>query len=135
MEQILSYKIHFFNIVTTISFAFSPVINNSLHATLTKICTSGGDTLLHNVSRPTTSLFGLRECKHQWMSMGAFFFPHGGIQWHIFASHVLSCQVPFCKTALLLLSVVQKQSVMEYWQENSASTAIPAISTSDIMAQ
>ena len=45
-EQILSYKIFFSNIVTTINFVFLPVMNKSLHATLVKICTSRGDPLL-----------------------------------------------------------------------------------------
>ena len=46
-EQILSYKTLFFNIVTTISYAFSPEMNNSMHAALTKTCTSGGDPWFH----------------------------------------------------------------------------------------
>ena len=40
IEHILSYKTPFFNIVTTISYAFSSAIIKSLHATLVKICTS-----------------------------------------------------------------------------------------------
>jgi len=43
IQQILSYKTLYFTIVTTISYAFSPVTNKSLHATLIKICTDGGD--------------------------------------------------------------------------------------------
>jgi len=39
IEQILGYKILFFNIITTISYAFSPAMNKSLHAALIKICT------------------------------------------------------------------------------------------------
>ena len=38
VEQILSYRTLHFNIVTAISYAFSPVINKSLHVTLVKIC-------------------------------------------------------------------------------------------------
>ena len=48
IEQILSYKTLFFNIVTTNSYAFSPAKKKSLHATLVVICTSGGDPLFHN---------------------------------------------------------------------------------------
>ena len=36
--------------------------------------------------------------KYQWVPL----FPHGGIQWHIFASCVLLCQTPFCQNAPLL---------------------------------
>ena len=43
IEQILSYKTLFFNTSTTISCAFSPAMNKSLHAALVKICTLGGD--------------------------------------------------------------------------------------------
>jgi len=36
IEQIFSYKTLFFNTVTTISYAFSPAVNKSLHAALLK---------------------------------------------------------------------------------------------------
>jgi len=45
IEHILSYETLFFNIVTTISYVFLPVMNKSLHSVLIKICTSGGDPL------------------------------------------------------------------------------------------
>jgi len=48
IEQILSYKTLFFNIVTTNGYALSPAMNKSLHATLIKFCTSGGGTLIHS---------------------------------------------------------------------------------------
>jgi len=38
-EQFLSYKTLFLSIVTTISYAFSPLMDKNLHATLVKICT------------------------------------------------------------------------------------------------
>ena len=41
------YLIVFFNIATTISCAFLPVMNKSLHAVLVKICTRGADPLFH----------------------------------------------------------------------------------------
>jgi len=46
IDLILSYKTLFFNIVSTISCAFSPEMNKRLHAALMKICTSGGYPLL-----------------------------------------------------------------------------------------
>ena len=48
--QIHSYKMLFFNIITTISYAFSPEMNKSLHVMLIKICTSGCDPLFHSCS-------------------------------------------------------------------------------------
>ena len=46
-QQILSYKALLLNIITTISCAFSPVMNKSLHILSVNICTSGGDPLFH----------------------------------------------------------------------------------------
>ena len=84
IEQILSYKILFFSILTNISYAFLPVMNKSLHVVLIKICTSKCAPL---------SLLSLLKCttycltvltftvwspemfsKHQWMSVGSIFF-------------------------------------------------------------
>ena len=39
---------HYFSTVTTISSAFSPTMNKSLHAALVKICTTGGDPLFQS---------------------------------------------------------------------------------------
>jgi len=47
IEQILSYKKLFFDVVTTIGYALSPAMNKSLHAVLVKICTSGDGPLFH----------------------------------------------------------------------------------------
>ena len=58
------------------------------------------------------------------------FFPHGGIQWHTFASCTLPCQMSSCQSAPLLPSVTQQQNVREYWQDGSASTGT---STSDVV--
>ena len=60
IEQILSYKTLFFNTVTTVSYAFSPVMNKRLHANLVKICMDVWN------APPTTSLcshplFGLHK--------------------------------------------------------------------------
>jgi len=65
IEQILSYKTLFFDIVTAIGYALLPSMNKSLHAVLIKICTSGGGPLFHSsydgvVARkmlPTQSIF------------------------------------------------------------------------------
>jgi len=48
IEQILSYKTLFFDIVTAIGYAISPAMNKNLHAALLKICTSGGGPLFHS---------------------------------------------------------------------------------------
>ena len=58
-EQMLRYKTLFFNTVTTISYAFSPMMKKSLHATRIKRCISGSDPLFHSVSQSPTSL-----CSH-----------------------------------------------------------------------
>lgn len=58
---------------------------------------------------------------------------HGGIQWHTSASHALLCQMPFHQ-AVPLLSICQ-QNLTEYWWKGSTSTAIPSISTCNVMGQ
>ena len=118
--------------------------NNSLYATLVKICISIGAPLsLSSLLKCTTttslcshSLFDLH--KHsanvddcQWVP----FFPHEGVQWHNFPSYALPCHTPFCQTTPLLPSVAQQQNVMQYWWEGSPSAAIPPTSTSDIVSQ
>jgi len=45
IEKILSYKTLFFNLATTISYSFLPLVNKILHAVLLKACTSGSDPL------------------------------------------------------------------------------------------
>ena len=47
IEQILSYKTLFFDVVTAIGYAMPPAMNKNLHAPLVKICTSGGDPQSH----------------------------------------------------------------------------------------
>ena len=54
LEQILSYKTQFCNIVTTISYAFSPVMNKSLHAVLVKVF-SRRDPLFHSCYNSITA--------------------------------------------------------------------------------
>jgi hypothetical protein len=48
IEQILSYKTLFFDVVTTIGYALLPAMNQSLHAALVKMCTSRGGPLFHS---------------------------------------------------------------------------------------
>jgi len=55
-KENLSYKTLFFNIATTISSAFSPTMNKSLHAVLIKICTSRGDPLSPQLKHNTQHL-------------------------------------------------------------------------------
>jgi len=65
IEQILSYKTLFFDVVTTIGYALSLTMNKNLHASLVKICTTGGGPLFQTrydgvVTRkmlPTQSIF------------------------------------------------------------------------------
>ena len=65
IEQILSYKTLFFDVVTPIGYALLPAMNKNLHATLVKIYASGGGPLFHGsydsiVARkmlPTQSIF------------------------------------------------------------------------------
>jgi len=82
-------------------------------------------------------LFCLFQCsaqqsisRYQWVPL----FLHGRIEFHTFASYTLPCQTPFHQTAPLLPSVTQKQHVMEYLREASASSVIPGISSSNVMA-
>ena len=51
---------------------------------------------------------------------------------HLYSS-ALPHQMPFCKTAPLLPSVMQQQNVKEYWWEGSTFAATSPTSTSDII--
>jgi len=93
-------------------------------------CTTHSRTVL---SAPVCSSSMFSKC--WWMSMDGYLFPHGGIQWHTFASYVLVCQTPLCQTAPLLPSVTQQQNVTGCQWEGSTSTAIPSTSTSDVVSQ
>ena len=88
IEQTLTCKTLFFHIATTIIFAFSPAINQNLHAALTalvNICMATWNVILFSClcchcwnTPPTASLcshplFGLTFSKHQWISVGAIF--------------------------------------------------------------
>ena len=119
IEQILSYTTLFFNIITTISYAFLPVMNKSLHAVLIKICVA-----IQNMA--CLSLCNVSGC--QWVT----FFLHRGIQWHSYA-HLW--QTPLCQTAPLLPSVAQQQNRIECCWEGSDSTAIPSTSILYVVGQ
>ena len=53
-----------------------------------------------------------------------FFFCEGELTNTPFTLYELPCQMLFCQTALLLLSVTQQQNVMEYWWRGSVSTSL-----------
>ena len=144
MKQIISYKTLFFNIVITIIHAFSLVMNKTLHVAFNKICASGGDLqLLSSLLKCTTMtslwshpLFGLRkhsacvsDCQY------VLFFCIDEFNDIPLLPLRFCYQVLFYQTAPLLPSVIWQQNVMEYWWKGSASTAIPPISTSDVMGQ
>ena len=112
----MATKYYFFNTVTTISYAFSPVMNKSYSP----------PHCAHSAQKLSASVY---EC--QWMQL----FPHGGIQFHTFIPHTLPRQAPLCQTAPLLPSVTWQQNVKEYWWEDSASAAIPPPFASDGISQ
>ena len=123
IEHILNYKTLFLSIFVTISYAFSPATNKSLHARVLEIYTSRCPTVAvataETTTHPLTALtstvwFPKTFSKSQWKSIGAI-ISHGGIQWHTFASYALPCQVPFHHAASPLPSVAQQQHAMEYW--------------------
>ena len=140
IEQILSYKTVFFNIVTTISYVFSPVMNFRLHAMLIKTCISGGDpqllaSLLNCTAHPPAHCAHI-HCLVSRNTQQASVNVNGC---HFF------CMEEFSATPLLHtwahvrhyfvrlplfchLSVTEQRHVMEYWWEGSTSTAIPPTS-------
>ena len=61
-----AYKVHFSNIVLTINYAFLPVVDKNLHATLIKIYTSGGDPLFHSCYGDTTWKMLLKQLIFHW---------------------------------------------------------------------
>ena len=54
IEQIISHKTLFLNIVTTISYAFLPVMNKSLHAVLQEDDTVGNHSPQKSLVLPTS---------------------------------------------------------------------------------
>ena len=132
------------NIVTTISYAFLPVMNKSLHAVLVKI-----NMIIQNAASfscrhhccwnapPTSSLFG--ECEHIWspsvfsmhqrISTGAPFYVWSVCFPHTSMSHAILSNWPSaatCRTAT---------NITHHGREGSTSTAAPPPSASDVMGQ
>jgi len=93
--QILSYKVLFFNTVTTISYAFSLAIDKSLHAMIIKIFTSEGLSLLPPLKHTTHPLTVLTSTlwstpvfsKHQWISVGVIFSSWRNSRTHLCSIH------------------------------------------------
>mgnify|MGYP001852870604 CR=1 FL=1 len=99
-------------------------MNNSLHAALVN---------LYQWRWPLSLSPLLKSTTHCLTVLTSTVFPHGGIQWHTFASYALPCQSSFCQTAPLPPSVTWQQSVIGYWWEASASTAGLPTSASDVV--
>ena len=132
VQQILCYRTLFFNTVTIISCAFSPVMN--LCAAFVRISTSRGDPVTTAETHHSPSHYAHIHCLIsicQWVQ----FFPHGKIQWCTLASSALLCQTPFWQTSPLLPSLTRQQNVMECWWEDSVYTAILLTSASDLVGQ
>ena len=66
---------HYFSTVTTISSAFSPTMNKSLHAALVKICTTGGDPLFQSCYDGVIASFIISK---RWKSEGTKSELYGG---------------------------------------------------------
>jgi len=139
---------YYFSTVTTISCAFSLAMNKSLHAALVNIsiaiqnmvCASFHCCHCWN-SQPTASQRSHPLLDHRKHSANVNecqlvpFFLHERIQFHTFVSYALPCQLLFCQTAPLLLSVTWQQNVTEYCWDDSTSTAGPPMSASDVVGQ
>jgi len=95
----------FFSIVTTISYAFSPVMNKDLHAMLIKICTTGGDPLSLSSLMKQIMHYPSPHCSHihSWVSIKVSVNVNS--VWRSLmadiAAYTLACQRPFCQTAPL----------------------------------
>ena len=131
IEQILSYKMPFFNTVTIMNCAFLPVVNKSLHAVFITICTTGSDPLLLSPLLKHTS-HGLL-----WSHPQVGLHRHSQVLLNVNECHFFNMEelsdtpllqthfhvMSLCQTASLLPSVTQQQNVMGYWWEGSTSTA------------
>jgi len=133
IEQIPSYRTLFFNIVTTMSYAFSPAMNK-LHAAFIKICTSRQwptvsvamlkRTTCHFTALTSTVWSPSAFSKYQWISVDSTPLLH--THFHVRCHSV---------TLPLWCHLSQQQNIMKYWWEGSAYTTIPSMSTSDILCQ
>ena len=147
IEQSLSNKTLFFNIVITISYAILPVKSRRQHAVLVTICTLGGDPLFHscydgvvgkmlseltNFTVLISTVWSSSTCnKHWWMSLGAV-FPNGGIQFHPFASYTFQCQMQFCQTAVICCTATKCNGIL---LRRFSLYCHPPTFTSDVMSQ
>ena len=150
IKRVLSCITVLFNTVTTISSAFLPAMNKSLHATLVNICMAVQNATCLSYHCPTVEMnppppppppppsahiqFDLQKHSASAKDSGCYFFLHECIQFHPFASYVLPCQMPMCQTSPLLTSVTRQQDAMKYWWEGSISAILPP-SASDIVGQ
>ena len=106
-EKIVSYKTLFFNILTTISYAFLPAMSKSLHATLVKICTCESDPLMAVTTAETqhpsphcAHIYCLVSINVQQTSMSVKGYNFCCMQKFTFASSSLPCQTSMCQTYL-----------------------------------
>ena len=126
---LLTQTLLYSHVITIISNTLKPMFS-SIHSSLMVIhwfvwmswehCSLHGVTAVHGflecaffftllkltASLYSHALFGLQKHseiinEYQWVQL----FLHEGIQWYIFASSILSCLIPFCQTAPLILSV------------------------------
>ena len=122
-----------FNTVATISYAFLPAMNKSLHAAPLELWTRLS--CCHCGNSP--------HCAHIYCLVSvniqqALVNVSGCCQFHkeeFIAAHALPCQAPFCQTATLLSSAAWQQNVTECCWEGLASTAIPPTTASDIVVR
>jgi len=113
-------------------------MNKGLCAMLTKIFTSQGDPLLllsllkltiHHLNALSAVQFPSAFTKHQRMSMCTIFSARRNS-----VTSSLHMHFHVRRHFVRLPSVKWQQNVMEYWWEDSTSTAIPPSSASDIMS-
>jgi len=141
-------QIIFFNIATTISFAFLPARNKSLHATLTKICTAICN--MAWLSCPChhccNTIRTVSLCSHPLLSLHKYsaridechwvpFFP----SWRNSVTHLYFICTSMsdtilsdCRSAAICHTAIKYNGILV---EGSTFTATPPTSTSDVMGQ
>lgn len=132
--RVLSYKTLFFNVVATITYAFSPVMSKSLHAMLIKICTTGGEPLslfatayMHHPPPHCAHIHYLVSIniQRQWISVGATVstwrnsIPH-------FCFNTLLCYLSDCRCAAICPTITKSNGVLV----GASGTAMPLKSAS-----
>ena len=110
-----------FNIVTTVSYIFSPVMNKRLHEVLLKFCTGGGGPLFQScydsvVARKMLPMQSSFLCTHIHClnASGCHVLCREEISEHTSASSALPCLMSLCQTSHLLPFVTQQQNTTEY---------------------